>query len=274
MARNSKSLAFRITKPGHCLAEKDTCSPPSRFSSVEGKMKKGRFLWVTILAVTLMLNLLSCSKKSGDLTRKEAERLYLAAYPHAGNEPYYIFFTIGKWVTPFPAPMGREKDVYIKLQQLGLISFSEKEGGWHKEYDSEVTEKGKSEITEVTKEHMKNLNLPNFEGRKWYKIKMFNVKFGGCTGVRNFIEKKEAIADFSVEFVDRTKTFSAISGELKKFLSAGGDPLYGVRFMKIFLRHDWGQKAIDDLNFKGTYSYTFDLYDDGWRIRKPGPPPK
>lgn len=225
--------------------------------------KMASLVALLVLAIVLLSAVYAMASK--DLMRKEAERLFLAAFPGASNESQYIFLPIGVWGA-FPAPMSTtEKNIFIKLQRLGLLNFNEKDKGWNgKEYSTEITEKGKSEITDTKGFDISR--LPDFKQAKWYKIRMFNAKFIRCTGIRNFNEKKEAIADFSVEFMDRTKTFSAISDELKKFLSVRWlePPIF-----KIFLRWDWLQKTIDDSSFKGTLSITFDLYDDGWRLRKP-----
>jgi hypothetical protein len=156
--------------------------------------KKIVFLFAIMALIVIVTSFSEETYAFRDLTRKEAETLYLAAY-HP-KELACIFFTIGKWVTSVGVgEMGREREVYIKLRELGLIRFEESPpfsnlssaSGRSRVYNSEITEKGKSEIMEVGEGLMKFLDLPDFGAgeRKWYSIQMFALKFLGCGGIRN-----------------------------------------------------------------------------------------
>ncbi|MFH1211144.1 MAG: hypothetical protein V1645_04495 [archaeon] len=221
---------------------------------------------ITILIVLIVsFSLLAQFSHASDLTRKEAEQLYRKFY--VGNKtssPCYLFLVLGKWNN---WGMREEKRVYKKLQEIGLIDLKITES-YMDVYETKITEKGKHVMSEVTEEEVKGRNLSS--DRKWYKMHILSVKFIGCTGVQNFSQKNEAIADFDYGFEDLSKTLLSISGELKKALGQmiPGEDLMNRGLMYINLRHDWLEKAIENPNFKGRLSHYFDLYDDGWRIRK------
>jgi hypothetical protein len=228
-------------------------------------MKNKLFIWFLILIAVLIYFPMEVYAFK-DLTRKEAENLLLAAYPVSKSPiPIYLYFQTGKFASTYSSPVTQsEEKMYTKLKELDFLDFRKGEGdvGVLDRYEVKVREERKNELIEVQKEELEKFKV---EGGRWYKTKIFSTKFIGCSGVRNFKEKSEAFADFEHECVDQTKTFTTIAEVLKEI---GGRGLAYSNCLKINLRGDWLGEILKDPKTKITYQATFELYDDGWRLRK------
>ena len=237
-------------------------------------MKKRMFLLFILLVVILMYFSVEVYAFK-ELTRKEAEQLYFSAFRIKDKDkpnPVHLYVMVGKWgENPIGRALGgymstEEKNVYNKLQQLKLMKLRKTWKGELTYYESEVTEEGKDQLIQVEEREQFWIVFreKNTESYRWYKIKLLSYKFFGCTGIRNFKEKNQAIADFAFEFVDITNTFSAIAKDISEIPSQKN---IGVKYVFIDLRPDWLAEAVQDPKKKVTATFTFDLYDDGWRLK-------
>lgn len=239
-------------------------------------MRKKMFLWFIPLVVILICFTIQVYAFQ-DLTRKEAERLNKGVKYPAAPAPVYLYFYTGKLSFPkHPEDRLNERHflLYSKLHQLNLIHLrgTEEKGGLlgsSPVYEIKITEERKNDLIEVDEKGREFLRKFTFVAREkgWYQTKLFSFKSIGCTGVRNFKERKEAIADFGWEFVEHTDIFFTIAESLKRVVFAD-DFTQPSNYFLVFLRKDWLNQVINDPQTKVTLQFTFDLYDDGWRIRK------
>lgn len=231
-------------------------------------------LFIMVASILVLANNKTIGADPKDLSRKEAERIFVSTFKlYKSPVPQYLLFYAGK-VNFSKDPQWRLKDedflLYNKLQQLNLIHFTETGERWLSEapivYEVKITEERKNDSIEVKKEELEIFGL--FSGGKWYKTKLFSLKFAGCTGIRNFKEKNEAIADFDFEFVEHTNTFFTTQENLKKVVLPK-DLRWQSGSFKVFLRRDWLIEVINDPKTRVTSQIPFALYDDGWRHRPP-----
>ena len=215
-----------------------------------------------------------------DLSREEATRLYDKGYwtPNSANpiSPNYLFVIIGETV-PWPgAAMQVEVDVLAKLEQLGIIKFSKKSGGASPTWTTTLYQSGGQKeaedlLTEVKEEEFKFLKKVSYG--KWYKIRLFNCKFVGCTGIQTFKEQNKAHAEFTYEFTNLTKTFFAIQDVLATATKAKEDPksfeVGDFYFIEIGCGkwcYPYHEKVAKNPKVRCTITFPFILYDGGWRF--------